>query len=110
MPANGRTRMQMISATKEWKVMIAVGDIASRKPLQWDKAERGIGQGGLLDPGIDLAIVQLLMGHASPVTTSIYDRLGERVWRNAVQKLFVPYMRRKLDNAKNIARRTIPQV
>jgi integrase len=48
----------------------------------------------LLDSGVDRATVQVLMGHASPVTTSIYDRRDERVRRKAVQKLFIPYSRR----------------
>jgi len=47
-----------------------------------------------LDAGVDLSTVQNLLGHASPITTSIYDRRGERVRRKAVQKLFIPYSRR----------------
>jgi site-specific recombinase XerD len=50
--------------------------------------------GNLLDAGVDLATTQALLGHASPITTSLYDRRGERVRRQAVQKLFVPYPRR----------------
>ena len=44
-----------------------------------------------MDADVDLATVKALMRHASPVTTSIYDRRGERVHRKAVQKLFVSY-------------------
>ena len=51
-----------------------------------------------LDAGIDLVTAQVLMSHSSPVTTSIYDRREERVRRKAVQKLFILYTRRKLEN------------
>lgn len=49
--------------------------------------------GDLLDTGADIATVQRLMGHASPITTSAYDRRGERVKRVAVGKLNIPWVR-----------------
>ena len=63
--------------------------------LTWHDFRRTFA-GNLLDASVDLATVQALMGHSSPVTTSRYDRRGEQVRRRAVQKLFVPYTRRAL--------------
>lgn len=46
--------------------------------------------GDLLDQGVDLAIVQQLMGHSSPATTAAYDRRPSRGRRAAVDKLHLP--------------------
>lgn len=54
--------------------------------------------GNLLDNGHDLVTVQKLMGHASPITTSNYDRRGEETKRRAVRSLHVPYQRRAMKN------------
>ena len=62
------------------------------KPLTWHDFRRTFA-GNLLEAGHDLVTVQRLMGHATPVTTSLYDRRGEESRRRAVRSLHVPYGR-----------------
>ena len=46
--------------------------------------------GEMLDAGVDLVTVQHLMGHASPVTTSRYDRRDEQTKMEAATKIHFP--------------------
>ena len=46
--------------------------------------------GEMLDAGVDLVTVQMLMGHASPVTTSKYDRRDEKTKMEAATKIHFP--------------------
>jgi site-specific recombinase XerD len=58
--------------------------------------------GDLLDKGVDLATVQALVGHASPVTTASYDRRPERVKREAVDSLDFPETADPLDGQERV--------
>jgi site-specific recombinase XerD len=44
----------------------------------------------LLENGADVFAVQRLMGHASPTTTTTYDRRDDRANREAIARLNVP--------------------
>jgi len=66
---------------------------AGVEKMNWHDARRTLA-GNLLDAGVDLATVQRILGHASPVTTSGYDRRPEEVRRKALRGVHVPYLRR----------------
>lgn len=50
--------------------------------------------GDLLDAGVDLATVQNLMGHSNANTTAGYDRRDAKAKVDAVNKLFIPYVKK----------------
>jgi site-specific recombinase XerD len=63
--------------------------------LTWHDLRRTF-VGDLLAGGIDVATVQKLAGHASPVTTTRYDRRPEATRKSALRSLHVPYYARRM--------------
>ncbi len=63
-------------------------------PIGWHDARRTLA-GNLLDV-VDIATVQQILGHSSPVTTARYDRRPEAARRRALQTLHIPYVRRRM--------------
>ena len=76
------------------KIVQAVQDRAGVKHLSPHDLRRSY-IGALLDAGADISTVQKLAGHASPTTTSRYDRRGEHAKRKATNMLDVPYTEAK---------------
>lgn len=61
--------------------------MAYRKGVQRARHNRRAYVSNLLEAGVDLLIVQKLVGHANAVTTARYDQRGEGLQRRAAQSL-----------------------
>ncbi len=86
----GRLRAGRISTTSVNRILTRLGDRAGVEPFTPHDLRRTFIT-GLLDAGQDLALVQQLAGHASPGTTTRYDRRIEEARRRAAAALQVPY-------------------
>lgn len=80
---NTQSLMQMLEKRKEQ---------AGITDLTWHDFRRSFA-GNLLE-STDIATVQKLMGHSSPITTSRYDKRDEGTRKKAVQTLHIPYRKR----------------
>ena len=72
-----------------WVILEKRFRLAQVKPFTAHDLRRTFA-GELLDAGVDLVTVQHLMGHASPVTTSRYDRRDEKAKMDAATKIHFP--------------------
>jgi len=70
----------------------AQANVKNLTPHDWRRTYAG----DMLDAGADLVLVQKLMGHANPTTTSQYDRRPEEAKRQAAGRIHVPWTRRTL--------------
>ena len=80
-----------MSANGAYQRLRQLAEAAGIASIGYHDARRTLA-GNLLDAGADLATVQRIMGHASPVTTSAYDRRPEEARRSALRRLHVPYL------------------
>jgi len=76
-----------------YRVMRRRAASAGVPPLGWHDARRTYA-GNLLDAGVDLAMVQRVLGHASPATTAGYDRRPDAERRRAQRRVTLPYLRK----------------
>jgi integrase/recombinase XerD len=93
---SGRVLQRGIGTRAMQKILEKRADQAGVTDLTgWHDARRTLA-GALLDNGVDLATVQKILGHNSPVTTAAYDRRPEEARRKALQALHIPYLRRRM--------------
>jgi integrase len=89
----GRVRAGRPSATTVNRILRRLADRAGVESFTPHDLRRTFIT-GLLESGQDLVLVQQLAGHASPGTTSRYDRRIEEARRRAAAALHVPYAAR----------------
>lgn len=94
----GEVRIASMSRTSLAKMLKRRQSAAGVEDFSWHDLRRTC-CGDLLDAGVDLVITQRIMGHASPVTTSRYDRRPETEKRKGLALLHVPYTRRNNGNS-----------
>lgn len=80
----GMTAQALMMRLKRRAEQAAIGDCSPRD------LRRGF-VSSALESGADLAMVQVLAGHANPATTARYDRRPEDVKRPAAQLVHVPF-------------------
>lgn len=86
---DGRLAAKRLSTQAVYRLTARVARKASiTRPSPHDFRRTFVSE--LLDRGADLAVVQRLVGHASPTTTARYDRRGEHAQRRAVELLAIP--------------------
>jgi integrase len=85
--ATGANRIFPISPSRVWAILREASFEAGIAPVSPHDLRRTYAT-RLLDAGVDLAMVQRLMGHASPTTTSGYDRRGLNEAAVAVNRVF----------------------
>lgn len=92
---SGRVQAQGIGTRAMQKILDKrAAEAGIPEATGWHDARRTLA-GNLLDQGTDIATVQKILGHSSPVTTAGYDRRPEAARRRALQGVHLPYLRRK---------------
>jgi len=85
----GKIISKRLTDQANWVVLEKRFKAAKVKPFTPHDLRRTFA-GEMLDAGVDLVTVQKLMGHASPVTTSRYDRRDEKTKMEAATKIHFP--------------------
>lgn len=85
----GRVISERLTGQAIWVILEKRFKSAKVKPFTPHDLRRTFA-GDMLDAGVNLVTVQKLMGHASPVTTSRYDRRDEKTKMEAATKVHFP--------------------
>ena len=85
----GKMILERLTDQAIWVILEKRFKAAKVKPFTPHDLRRTFA-GEMLDAGVDLVTVQKLMGHASPVTTSRYDRRDEKTKVDAATKIHFP--------------------